>query len=410
MFDIENLDNENYSQFQYLVKSGYSFAVTGLIAILRLFLLKQAAKISKKKVLFITTTEQNALKYQNDLRRAFDVEAAILPFQNISMYETISPNGYEYAEQIRILREKPEIVIAPVKVMLEKFPNEKFFEENVLRIRVGDEIDVKKIGEKLVELGYKRSTMVSDIAEFSIRGDIIDIYSLDKKPVRIELWGDEVVDLRYFDNETQKSIEKIKEFEILPVHKFVLKSPLPPFDKGGNPAENPPFINDFKKLSPELAEQLEQEGYFEGIDVYQSYFNPDLVSVLDYFKDYLVITDETAEVYSRFETLDAGYENQIAENLKLGLHYELKDKNHVLFEEFIQKLAGFVKIGFNNFLDDELDEIVEFNTLPLKNFEANLDEIAEFIKNPSTASGGPPPFYKGGLMVLTRFGWRRCSR
>ncbi len=397
MFDIENLENENYSQFQYLVKSGYSFAVTGLIAILRLFLLKQAAKISKKKVLFITTTEQNALKYQNDLRRAFDVEAAILPFQNISMYETISPNGYEYAEQIRILREKPEIVIAPVKVMLEKFPNEKFFEENVLRIRVGDEIDVKKIGEKLVELGYKRSTMVSDIAEFSIRGDIIDIYSLDKKPVRIELWGDEVVDLRYFDNETQKSIEKIKEFEILPVHKFVLKSPLPPFDKGGNPAENPPFINDFKKLSPELAEQLEQEGYFEGIDVYQSYFNPDLVSVLDYFKDYIIITDETAEVYSRFETLDAGYETQIAENLKLGLHYELKDKNHVLFEEFIQKLAGFVKIGFNNFLDDELDEIVEFNTLPLKNFEANLDEIAEFIKNPSTASGGPPPFSKGGL-------------
>ena len=114
MINIDNLDNENYSQFQYLVKSRYSFAVTGLIAILRLFLLKQAAKISKKKVLFITTTEQNALKYQNDLRRAFDVEAALLPFQNISMYETIAPNGYEYAEQIRILREKPEIVIAPV--------------------------------------------------------------------------------------------------------------------------------------------------------------------------------------------------------------------------------------------------------------------------------------------------------
>lgn len=213
MFDIENLENENYSQFQYLVKIGVFFCRNRLNRILRLFLLKQAAKISKKKVLFITTTEQNALKYQNDLRRAFDVEAAILPFQNISMYETISPNGYEYAEQIRILREKPEIVIAPVKVMLEKFPNEKFFEENVLRIRVGDEIDVKKIGEKLVELGYKRSTMVSDIAEFSIRGDIIDIYSLDKKPVRIELWGDEVVDLRYFDNETQNQSKKLKNLK-----------------------------------------------------------------------------------------------------------------------------------------------------------------------------------------------------
>lgn len=381
MINIDNLDNENYSQFQYLVKSRYSFAVTGLIAILRLFLLKQAAKISKKKVLFITTTEQNALKYQNDLRRAFDVEAALLPFQNISMYETIAPNGYEYAEQIRILREKPEIVIAPVEVMLEKFPDERFFEENSIKLKVGDEINIKQTGETLVNLGYKRSTMVSDIGEFSIRGDIIDIYSLDKKPVRIELWGDEIVDLRYFDNETQKSIEKIKEFEILPFHKFVCYARR---DIGTIQDKNADEgINDFKKLSPELSEQLQEEGYFEGIDVYQSYFNENLVSALDYFKDYLVITDETAEVYSKFESFDEGYERQIAENLKLGLHYELKDRNHVTFEDFIQKLAGFVKIGFNNFLDDEMDEIVEFNTLPLKNFEANLDEIAKFINDNS---------------------------
>ncbi|MBO5435843.1 hypothetical protein J6A31_08625, partial [bacterium] len=89
MITIDNLENENYSHFQYLVKSGYSFAVTGLITILRLFLLKKIGEISKKKVLFITSTEQSALKYQSDLKKAFDVEAEILPFQNISMYETI---------------------------------------------------------------------------------------------------------------------------------------------------------------------------------------------------------------------------------------------------------------------------------------------------------------------------------
>ncbi len=378
--------------------------MTGLITILRLFLLKQAAKISKKKILFITSTEQNALKYKNDLKRAFEAEAEILPFQNISMYETISPNIYEYAEQIRILRTKPDIVIAPVKVMLEKFPDAEFFERNSVKIKVGDDIDIKKTGEILVNYGYKRSTMVSDIGEFSIRGDIIDIYAPDKKPVRIELWGDEVVDLRYFDNETQKSVEKVKEIEILPVHKFLLhKTDVILSGSEGSPdndahtlknyradrADSPKTIpedkyNDFEKLSPELAEQLREEGYFEGIDVYQSYFNSNLVTVLDWFKDdYIVITDETAEVYSKFESFDDSYEDQIAENLKLGLHYELKDKNHVVFEDFIQKLAGFVKIGFNNFLDDEMDEIVEFNTLPLKSFEANLDEIAQFIKENS---------------------------
>ncbi|MBR5555160.1 transcription-repair coupling factor [bacterium] len=365
MIEIDNLENENYSHFQYLVKSGYSFAVTGLITILRLFLLKKIAEISKKKVLFVTSTEQSALKYQSDLKKAFDVDAEILPFQNISMYETIAPNGYEYAEQVRILKEKPSMVIAPVKVLLEKFPNEKFFDENCLTIRVGDEIDIKNIGETLVKLGYKRSTMVSDIAEFSIRGDIIDIYSLDKRPVRIELWGDEVVDLRYFNNETQKSVEKIKEFEILPVHKFIL--------------ENGKVYDQFNQLSPELAEQLQEEKYFEGVDVYQSYFNSDLVCVLDYLKDYVVVYDEASEIFSKIDLLDDSYNKQIQENLKLNLHYELLSKNHFSIEEIVQKLAGFVKIGFNNFLDDELDEVVEFNTMPLKNFEANLDEIASFI-------------------------------
>ena len=377
MIEIGNLENENYSQFQYLVKSGCSFAVTGLITVLRLFLLKKIGEISKKKVLFITSTEQNALKYQNDLKRAFEIESELLPFQNISMYETILQNGYEYAEQIRILREKPSFVIAPVKVLLEKFPCEKFFEENSLNIKIGDVIDVKKIGEILVNFGYKRATMVSDIAEFSIRGDIIDIYSLDKKPVRIELWGDEVVDLRYFNNETQKSVEKIKKIEILPVHKFMINS-----QDEASPMQT--GVNDFKNLSPELAEQLEEEGYFEGIDVYQSYFNSELVSALDYFKDYVVVIDEASEVYSKIDFLAESYDKQIAENLKLGLHYELKNKNHFSLEELVQKLAGFIKISFNNFLDDEMDEIVEFNTLPLKNFEANLDEIAEFIKNPSS--------------------------
>ena len=355
--------------------------MTGLITILRLFLLKKIGEISHKKVLFITSTEQSALKYQNDLEKAFGVNAKILPFQNISMYETIAPNGYEFAEQIRVLRERPDYLIAPVKVLLEKFPNEQFFSENCLKIKVGDSIDTKKIGESLIELGYKRSTMVSDIAEFSIRGDIIDIYSLDKKPVRIELWGDEVVDLRYFNNETQKSIEKIKEFEILPVHKFVLNTSNSYSERVSKSVKN--NVEDFKNLSSELSEQLQEEGYFEGIDVYQSYFNTDLVSVLDYLKDYVVVYDEASEIFAKIDLLSEGYDKQILENLKLGLHYELKSKNHFTVDEIIQKLASFVKIGFNNFLDEELDEVVEFSTMPLKNFEANLDEITNFIINNS---------------------------
>lgn len=356
-------NNENYALFERFLAKSFSFAATGLTTILRLLLITKIRKITDKKVLFVTSTEQNALRYQNDLLKAFGEKSDLLPFQNISMYETVSPNRYDYAEQYRILNEKPDIVIAPVKTILEKFPDENFYKNNSTILKVGDEIDTKILAQKLVDFGYKHSTMVSDIGEFSIRGDIVDFYSLDKHPVRIELWGDEIVDIRYFNNETQKSIEKLKSTEILPMYKFTLSD-----------------VSDdlWQKLAPK--DEGEEKGYFEGIEIYQNYFNDKLVTVLDYFKDYILVLDETSELYAKYEFLDKGYEEQLQENLKLELNEILKGRNHVTFEEFIQKTAGFVKVGLNNFIDSEMDEIVEFDTQTIQSFEANLDHIADFIR------------------------------
>jgi len=356
-------NNENYALFERFLAKSFSFAATGLTTILRLLLITKIRKITDKKVLFVTSTEQNALRYQNDLLKAFGEKSDLLPFQNISMYETVSPNRYDYAEQYRILNEKPDIVIAPVKTILEKFPDENFYKNNSTILKVGDEIDTKILAQKFVDFGYKYSTMVSDIGEFSIRGDIVDFYSLDKHPVRIELWGDEIVDIRYFNNETQKSIEKLKSTEILPMYKFTLSD-----------------VSDdlWQKLAPK--DDGEEKGYFEGIEIYQNYFNDKLVTVLDYFKDYILVLDETSELYAKYEFLDKGYEEQLQENLKLELNEILKGRNHVTFEEFIQKTAGFVKVGLNNFIDSEMDEIVEFDTQTIQSFEANLDHIADFIR------------------------------
>lgn len=356
-------NNENYALFERFLAKSFSFAATGLTTILRLLLITKIRKITDKKVLFVTSTEQNALRYQNDLLKAFGEKSDLLPFQNISMYEMVSPNRYDYAEQYRILNEKPDIVIAPVKTILEKFPDENFYKNNSTILKVGDEIDTKILAQKFVDFGYKHSTMVSDIGEFSIRGDIVDFYSLDKHPVRIELWGDEIVDIRYFNNETQKSIEKLKSTEILPMYKFTLSD-----------------VSDdlWQKLAPK--DEGEEKGYFEGIEIYQNYFNDKLVTVLDYFKDYILVLDETSELYAKYEFLDKGYEEQLQENLKLELNEILKGRNHVTFEEFIQKTAGFVKVGLNNFIDSEMDEIVEFDTQTIQSFEANLDHIADFIR------------------------------
>lgn len=360
MLNLNFENHKNYSRFKRNVATSKSFVITGLTSFLRLILLHKTSKLAQKKILFITADEQGALKYQNDLKKVFDIDSEILPYQNTSMYEAVSPNMYDYAKQLDVLNSNADFVIAPVKSLLEKFPSKEFFTHNSLNFKIGDELEQKQLAQKLVDLGYKRSTMVSDIGEFSIRGDIVDIFSLESHPIRLELWGDEIVDIRLFDNETQKSIEKIGECLIRPVYKFVLD--------GKNEEK-------FSNVHP-----FNLSTYSEGIEIYQNYFNPKLVSVFDYLKDYIVVFDEMSEIFSKYELISDNYNNQYLENLKAGLIYEISGKNHIDIEEFHQNTAGFAKIGLNNFIDYDYEDLIEFDSFTIKGLFPNLGSITENLK------------------------------
>ena len=355
--------NIDFSEFNSNIKHSKSFVATGLTTFLRLLLVSEIAQKLEKKVLFITSTEQSALKYQSDLKSFFELRSEIFPYQNSSMYETVPLNVYDYSSQVNLLMNPANVVIVPVKALLEKFPSKSFFKKNSFTLKIGDEITQKDLLNKLMNLGYKRSTMVSDISEFSIRGDIADIYTLKENPVRIEFWGDEIVDIRYFDRETQKSIEKIKTIDIMPVYKFILP-------------ENPP--KDFPK---ELVDKFTEERYFEGVEVYQSYFNSDLENVLDYFDDYILVFDEKSEITAKYQFIEDGYDKQIDENIKTELIYPLRDINHIPYNDFIAKVIRHQRVELNNFIDSEFDEIIDFNAQVVKNFNANMDDVAEFIKS-----------------------------
>lgn len=364
---IKYFYNENRTKFVFdkfvrNIKKGKSFTLTGLTIFSRLLLLKYIFKLSGKKVLFITSTEQSALKYSSDLERLFELTSETLPYQNTSPYEVVTGNLYDYARQVNTLLNLPDIVIAPAKVLLEKFPSNTFFENNSFKLKVGESIDQKNLLSRLIKLGYKRSTMVSDIGEFSIRGDIADIYSLEENPVRVEFWGDEIIDIRFFNNETQKSIEKIKEITIEPLYKFILPDSTP---------------EDFPK---ELQEQLDNEGYFEGVNVYQSYFNNDLVSVLDYFKDYIIVFDEYAEVSAKYQQIDDNFVNNYNEGLKTQNIHPLKEINHFTLAETLNRTAGMQKIYFNNFLSDENNEVIDIDARNVQVFDADMNEAAKFLK------------------------------
>ena len=358
------LENSSFfDSFVRNIKKQKSFTLTGLTTFSRLLLVKYIKELSNKKIFLITSTEQAGLRYSTDLEKIWGLDATMLPYQNISPYETVQGNIYDYQKQIQTLLAKPDIVITPVKTLTEKFPRADFFKENALNLKIGDVISQQELLKKLLLLGYKRATMVSDMGEFSIRGDVADVFGLTENPVRIEFWGDEIVDIRYFNNETQKSIEKIKDVCIFPLYKFILP-------------EFPP--NNF---STNLKEQFTEEGYFEGVNVYQSYFNSELISVLDYFEDYIVIYDEYAELSAKLVQIVENFEKSYNEALKISLIEPLKEANHFSELEIIQKLAGYQKISLNNFLSDECNEVIDIDAQNVQIFDADMEKLSGFINS-----------------------------
>ncbi|MCQ2739932.1 MAG: transcription-repair coupling factor [bacterium] len=352
-----------FNKFVRNINTNRSFTLTGLTSFSKLWILNYINKYSTKPILFLTSTEQNGLRYQADLEKIFEIKSNIMPYTSISLYETLQNDLYDYQRQVDIIRNPEKITIIPVKVLCEKFPTLEFFENNKLDLKIGDNISQKDLLNKLSELGYRRATMVSDIGEFSIRGDISDIFALHQNPVRIEFWGDEIVDIRFFNNETQKSIEKIDKVEILPLYKFVL------------PQNSP------EEFSPELKEKFEEEGYFEGIGVYQSYFNNKLINILDSFNDAIIVYDEYVEISSKLKQVTEVSDNAFNEALKLNQIEPLRELNHFSFNEIYEKLIKFQKISLNNFLSDEAAEIIDINSSSIPIFDADMDKVAEYILN-----------------------------
>ena len=100
-----------------------------------------------------------------------------------------------------------------------------------MNLKVGEDIDVDKFLNRLVNMGYRRESVVSHIGEFSLRGGIIDIYPLVGSPVRIELFDTEIDSIRDFDVETQRSNDNLEQVEITTASDCLLYTSPSPRDR-----------------------------------------------------------------------------------------------------------------------------------------------------------------------------------
>ena len=86
-----------------------------------------------------------------------------------------------------------------------------------MTLKVGDHIDVYDLQRFLVQAGYMHTTRVDQPFYFSKRGGVVDIFSMQyDHPIRIDFFDDEIDYIKFFDEKTQRTIEKVDEIEIIP--------------------------------------------------------------------------------------------------------------------------------------------------------------------------------------------------
>ena len=117
----------------------------------------------------------------------------------------------------------PSIVITNLMGYLRYLPTKKEYLKSVLSLKVNDEISPKELVERLTNIGYLRTTLVTKTGEIGVRGFVIDIFPLgESNPVRLEFFGDTIDSIRYFDGKSQKSLNEIKSIEIYPYTEIMI--------------------------------------------------------------------------------------------------------------------------------------------------------------------------------------------
>ena len=174
----------------------------------------------KENIILVTPTLFEANRLLNILTSYTD-KALLFPMDDFltSMAVAISPDlKITRLETINsLLNKEKHIVITHLMGFLRFLPNKELYQNKIINLKKNMDFDPKKLVENLISIGYIRDTIVSKTTDIAVRGYVIDIFPVSSNnPVRIEFFGDEIESIRYFDAETQKSIEEIDEISIYP--------------------------------------------------------------------------------------------------------------------------------------------------------------------------------------------------
>lgn len=194
--------------------------VTGLTDELRTLYINFIFKTINKNIIVLTSSLYQATKFYN-LLQTYTSDVCLFPMDEFLTSVAIAESPDLKVKRLETLNtitsKDSKIVVTNLMGYLRFVPNQNTIEKLVVKLKCNSDINRSKLEEIINSFGYNKTSIVTSSGEYSIRGYIIDIYPFNQdNPIRIELFGNSIEKIKYFDPESQLSIKELKEIEILP--------------------------------------------------------------------------------------------------------------------------------------------------------------------------------------------------
>lgn len=229
-----------------------------------------------------------------------------LPFERVSPTLETMGRRLRTAWRLGAADRSPTVVVVPIRALVQRL-GDRVGEIEPLRIGAGSQQDQEELVSWLAGNGYRRENQVEHRGEFAVRGSIVDVFDpIADRPVRIDLWGDEVDRLRTFSVSDQRSITDLGEVFVHPCRELL------PDDDVRARAEK--LVGD-EPWGREQWERLADGQVFDGMESWLPWLTEESRTIVDLLADEaLIVLVEPRRIHDRASDL-VGEEIDLANSL-----------------------------------------------------------------------------------------------
>lgn len=357
-------------------------------------------KKAEKDIVFFLPDNYYLQRMQEDLIRLIGKnEFLVFPEEEILPHEQLMPDLTTMSERTKVLTElifsndqKKKIILTTPTAVFKKLPPKDIYQKSSINLEEGMDINISELRKKFFALGYKKEEMVESPGQYSIRGGIIDVFTLlDEQPFRIELFGDEIDSIRKIDLTAQRSKFQVEQITVPPfanlvINQEVVNRAYPKLETAYSKAVAKLAKNNYqdeaaylKEKSQKMLENLEQKHRFPGFEQFLPFYYDETANFFDYLEESIIFAVRP----NKMEQLTNDYYQEITEThtrlLEQGIVFPEYLDNFITDLDFKEQITKNRVVDINSDFEDNIvvENDTHFNTSSLEPFHGQLELFSE---------------------------------